>query len=307
VYGEHDPFQAVTRAAEDRLVGPGVADAKGGIAVMLTALEAFERSECAGDLGWEVVLNPDEEIGSPGSAPFLAEAAKRNDLGLLFEPARPDGSLVDRRRGTGVFVIVARGKAAHSGRDFEEGRSALLAAADLALKLDGLNRVLPGVTVNVGVFESGGAANVVPDLAVLRVNVRTTETADQEHAANAMYLELANVRSRRPGVSFEISGGFTSPPKVPDDRTLALMDVIREVGAEQHLPIAFGPSGGASDGNRLAAAGLPNVDTLGVRGGSIHSPSEYMVISSLAERARLTAGVMMKIARGDGSAGHFGR
>ena len=175
VYPPDSSFQAV-REEVGTLHGPGVADAKGGLAVMLTALEALERSPNAERIGWRVLLNPDEEIGSPGSASLLADTARDCQFGLLFEPALPDGALVNRRRGSGNFSIIVRGRAAHVGRDFEAGRSALVAAAKISLQLHSLNQSLPGVTLNVGAIDGGGPANVVPDLAICRINIRTTRT-----------------------------------------------------------------------------------------------------------------------------------
>src|SRR5262249_39128994 len=117
VFGVDHLFQSVTRVDENTLRGPGVCDAKGGLLVLLHALLALERSPVAGSLAWEVLLNPDEEIGSPGSGSLFAAAAKRNDIGLLFEPALPDGSLVASRKGSGNFTFIVHGRAAHAGRD----------------------------------------------------------------------------------------------------------------------------------------------------------------------------------------------
>lgn len=125
VFQADHPFQECSRIDRDRLKGPGVADAKGGLAVMLTALEALERSPWTQNIGWEILINPDEEIGSPGSAELLRAAAKRNHLGLLFEPALPGGALVSSRRGSGNFTVVVRGRAAHAGRNPGEGRNAI--------------------------------------------------------------------------------------------------------------------------------------------------------------------------------------
>jgi len=288
------------------LRGPGVADAKGGLAVMLTALEALERSELAEGIGWRVVLNPDEEIGSPGSAALLAETAKECRFGLLFEPALPDGALVDRRRGSGIFSIIVRGRAAHVGRDFDAGRSALIAAAKISLQIHSLNQSLRGVTVNVGAIDGGGPANVVPDLAICRINIRTTEPGDEHTAIKALGKIVAEINSGD-GITAEVQGQFTSPPKIPDDRTIRLLEAIVGCGQELGLKLTTRGSGGVSDGNRLAAAGLPNIDTLGVRGDRIHSPDEYMLIESLVERAQLTALLLVKIAAGDIDPGPFSR
>ncbi len=297
VYPPDSPFQSAREEA-GVLRGPGVADAKGGLAVMLTALEALERSPDAERVGWRVLLNPDEEIGSPGSASLLAETARDCQFGLLFEPALPDGALVNRRRGSGNFSIIVRGRAAHVGRDFDAGRSALVAAAKISLQLHSLNRSLPGVALNVGAIDGGGPTNVVPDLAICRINIRTTEP-DDEKAAMLAVSEIVSELNSDEGITTEIQGEFTSPPKIPDDRTLRLLEAIVACGQNLGLNLATRATGGASDGNRLAAAGLPNIDTLGVRGDCIHSPDEYMVIDSLVERAQLVALLLVKIAAGD--------
>jgi glutamate carboxypeptidase len=293
-----DSAPRAVREESGKLIGPGVADAKGGIAVMLTALEALERSENAGRIGWQVILNPDEEIASPGSAPLLAEAAKSSHFGLLFEPALPDGAIVDRRRGSGNFSLIIRGRAAHAGRDFASGRSALLAAAKIALQLHSVNGSLPGVTLNIGSIDGGSPANVVPDLAICRINIRTTQPSDESAALNIVNGFLSELNAAD-GISAKLDGHFSSPPKILDDRTLRLLDAILGCGRDLGLNLATRASGGVSDGNRLAAAGLPNIDSLGPRGDRIHSPEEYLISKSLVERAQLTALLLLKIASGD--------
>jgi glutamate carboxypeptidase len=304
VYPPDDPAHDVTSPLDDatslldgKLTGPGVADAKGGLVVMLTALEALERSDVAKNIGWQVLINPDEEIGSPGSAALFSRAARNNHLGLLFEPALADGALVDRRRGSGNFSVVIRGRSAHAGRDFAKGRSAVVAAAGLTTQLHALNAAIPGVTVNIGAIEGGGPPNVVPDLAICRLNIRTTETADETKVMSAVKTLLEQLNDQE-GIRAQLHGNFSSPPKIPDERGQALLDATLRCGRELGLNLQTRPSGGACDGNRLAADGLPNVDSLGVRGGDIHSPDEYMFLDSLTERAQLCALLLMRIASG---------
>src|SRR4029079_11981885 len=161
-----------TRWLEDGVLnGPGVADMKGGISVMLAALKAVERSPTADRIGYEVVINSDEEVGSLASAPLLAQAARGKRAALTYEPAAlPDGTLAGARPGSGNFAIIAHGRSAHAGRNPEDGRNALLAAADLALRLGALKR--DGLSVNPSRIEGGSPTNVVPDIAILRVNLR---------------------------------------------------------------------------------------------------------------------------------------
>lgn len=297
VFGPSDPFQQATIQG-DVIRGPGVVDAKGGILVMLTALRAFEQSPLAGKLGWEVILNPDEEIGSPGSASLLREAAGRNHLGLVYEPAMRDGSLVGPRKGSGTFVAVIRGRAAHAGRDFANGRSAILAMADLIARVDAIQSALPGTIINCGHVEGGGATNIVPDLAIARFNVRV-DTHEQMTTITAALQAAVRETSMRDGISIQLHGGFSSPPKPLDPRSAALMASIQSTASELGLTLKHVPSGGTCDGNKLAAAGLPVVDSLGPVGGDLHSDREYVLLPSLVERAKLTALLLMKLAAGE--------
>lgn len=298
VYPEDHPFQTAVRVDDGRLHGPGVADAKGGLLVLLTALEAFERSPWADALGWEVLLNPDEEIGSPGSRPLFFEAAARNDLALLFEPAAFDGSLVSSRKGSAVYSAIIRGRAAHAGRNPKEGRNAILALADLIVELDAIQAERPGIIINVAQVNGGGPANVVPDLAFCKFNVRTDTLDAQRHVEQHLSDIVANINQRE-GIALKLHEDTKRPPKELDDRSLQLFRLVADCGHDLGIELQWRPSGGASDGNFLAAAGLPTVDSLGVRGGGLHSREEYVDLDSLTERAGLTALLLMKLASGD--------
>jgi glutamate carboxypeptidase len=295
VYPPTHPFQQVTQIDEKTLRGPGVADAKGGLLVMLYALRAFEQSDVANNLGWEIILNPDEEIGSPVSSKLLIEAAKRNQFGLVFEPALPDGSLVGVRKGSGNFTVIVRGRAAHAGRDFHLGRSAIVALAQFIVAVQSLHADLPQVTVNCGIIEGGSAPNIVPDLAIARFNIRVTDAHDQ-HAIEQRLKKLANEFTLRDGISVELYGQFNSPPKLLDAPSAKLLELAQTCGREIGLYLQIRPTGGTCDGNRLAAAGLPVIDTLGPVGDHLHSDREFIHIPSLAQRAKLTALLLMKLA-----------
>lgn len=301
VYGAGDAFQTPRWNADGTLNGPGVADLKGGLAVMLAALAAFEAGPAAlkATLGWTVLLNPDEEIGSPGSAPLLAAEAAQHDLGLVFEPsALPDGTLAGARKGSGNFTVTLRGRAAHAGRNPQDGRNAIVAAADCVLGLAALAEPAQGISVNPAKIDGGGAVNVVPDLAVVRFNVRLAEPAQQAGFLAAVQRLCATVSDRH-GCTAELAGGFTRPPKPLDARQRALHDFVADTGAQLGLTLGTRDTGGVCDGNNLAAAGLANVDTLGVRGGAIHSPDEFLIVDSLAERARLATRLLVRLAAGE--------
>jgi glutamate carboxypeptidase len=298
VYDRDHPFQRCLPVEENELNGPGVADAKGGLLVMITALQALERSPWAAHLGWDVLVNPDEEIGSPGSAPLLQEAARNNHLGLVFEPALPDGTLVSSRKGSGNFVAVIHGRAAHAGRSPDLGKNAINALAEFIVELNAFADARDGILVNVGAVTGGGPVNVVPDLAISRFNVRATRHADQEIFKEHLGALTANI-SARDGISIEIHGDFARPPKPLEGGSLDLAQHIEHCARDLGIPITWISTGGACDGNNLQAAGLPTIDSLGVKGGNLHSPDELVVLDSLTERARLTALLLMKLASGE--------
>lgn len=294
VYPADSTFQDVT-LEPTVLRGPGVTDAKGGIAVMLIALEAFERwhrENSSVDFGWELLLNPDEEIGSPSSQSLLLEAAQRHHLGLLFEPALPDGNLAGQRKGSANFHLVVRGVAAHAGRHFHEGVNAIIAAADIALQIHQLNGRWPQATLNVAKIEGGAPSNTVPDTAIVRLNIRYTDRDHESPIATALEQIVADVQ-RKHGVTIQQHGTFTTPPKPLDATIQTMMRQVQQCGQELGLDLTHAPTGGVCDGNRLAAAGLPNIDTLGPRGGGIHSPNEFLQLDSLTERAALTTSLLI--------------
>ena len=296
VFGADHAFQE-TRWLEDGVLnGPGVADMKGGLAMMLAALKAVEASPFADRIGYEVVINSDEEVGSLSSAPLLAQAAQGKRAALTYEPAAlPDGTLAGARPGSGNFAMVVRGRSAHAGRNPEDGRNALLAAADLALRLDKLKR--DGLTVNPSRIEAGSPSNVVPDLAILRVNLRPRTPEIEAETKRAIDEAVAAVAAERE-VAIEVQGGFGRPPKPLTPKAEALFNLVKQAGADLGQPIAWQPSGGVCDGNNIAACGVPVVDTMGVRGGKIHSMEEFLIVDSLAERAALSALTILRLAEG---------
>ena len=296
VFGETHEFQQ-TRWLEDGVLnGPGVADMKGGIAVMLAALKAVEASEVAERIGYEVIINSDEEVGSLGSAPLIAQTARGKRAALTYEPsALPDGTLAGARPGSGNYSLVVRGRSAHAGRNPEDGRNAVLAAADLALRLEKLKR--DGLSVNPGRIEGGGPSNVVPDLAVLRVNLRPRTPEIEAEAERLIDEAVAAVAAER-DIQIEVHGGFGRPPKPMTAEAERLFELVKMAGADLGQAIGWQPSGGVCDGNNIAACGVPVVDTMGVRGGKIHSMEEYLIFESLGERAALSALTILRIAEG---------
>ena len=294
VYPVEHPFQQGRWLDPDRLNAPGAADMKGGIAVMLAALEAFEAT--GPGAGYDVMINSDEETGSLSSAALIAELAQGKTAALTYEPsALPDGTLAHSRGGSGNYSLVVTGRSAHAGRNPEDGRNAVVGAAALAIGLKAMEH--GELAINPARIEGGSANNVVPDHAVLRFNIRPRNA----HAAELFDSDLNNmieIVQRGHEVSISRHGGISRPPKPVDARAQALFDLVRDAGADLGQTIGWQPSGGVCDGNNIAACGVPVVDTMGARGGKIHSPDEYLIASSLSERAALSAVVLHRLANG---------
>ncbi len=240
-----------------------------------------------------MLINSDEETGSFSSAALIAGAAQDKAAALTYEPALPDGTLAGARGGTGNFSLVVRGRSAHAGRNPDEGRNALVAAADLAVRLSQARA--PGLAVNPARIDGGGPNNVVPDLAILRVNFRPRDPEAIAEARSAIDAAAVAVMAGH-DVLVEVHGSFNRPPKPLDPGAERLFALVKAAGADLGLPIAWQATGGVCDGNNIAACGVPVVDTMGARGGAIHSPEEFLIAESLPERAALSALTLLRIA-----------
>lgn len=294
----HDPagsFRELVLSADGRrATGPGCVDMKGGLVIALAALEVLE--EAGEKLGWTLLLNSDEETGSYHSAAAIrAEAgrvARAGGIGIALEPATADGGLVVERAGSGQFVIECRGKAAHVGRDFAAGVSAVDALAEMILRVREIAKSMPGVPVNIGPLQGGTATNAVPDLARAWGNVRFADAA-QATALERALLGLRGKASNGAEVRVECCVARDAKPLTPEVQKFAEMcrGCAEDLG--QRLP--FAKTAGVCDGNIMQGAGLTTIDTLGVRGGGLHTPEEWIEMGSLVERCQLLAVVMMRV------------
>lgn len=298
VFAADHPFQHETFLDADTLNAPGAADMKGGLLVMLNALLAVEHSSLADRIGYEIIINADEEIGSHGSAPLLVEAAGRAQFACVYEPALADGTLAGARKGSGNFAAVIRGRSAHAGREHHLGRNAIAAAAGFIADIDRLTGAREGLTVNVARVDGGGPNNVVPDLAIVRFNVRLKAPEDAGWFSEQARAAIDAVNARD-GFTASLEGGFTRPPKPMTPQLEAFFLALKAAGDDLGIKVDWKPTGGCCDGNNIAAAGVPVIDTLGVRGANIHSAQEYARLDSLEERAKLSALLLLKIAGGD--------
>jgi len=297
VFAADHPFQQIVELESGILNGPGLADMKGGLSVMLGALQLLEQSEYASRIGYDVMINSDEEVGSASSASLIKRLADGKTAALTYEPALPDGTLAGERGGSGNFSIIFTGKSAHAGRNPDEGRNALIAAADMALRLKALHR--EGLSVNPAKIDGGGPNNAVPDHAILRVNFRPKTLEDQalaQRALDQMVTDIAKLHD----LTVHCHGSFGRPPKPIDSQAQKLFGLVKQCGAELGLDINWRGTGGVCDGNNIAACGIPVVDTMGVRGGAIHSADEFLITESLIERTQLSALTIMRIAEKGG-------
>lgn len=292
----HDPrgaFNTLIPSPDgSRATGPGCADMKGGIVVALAALEALAD---AGALPrWSFILNSDEETGSYASDRALRAEAAQHDVGLVFEPALPDGALVIERPGSGQFAIEARGRAAHVGRDFRAGVNAIAALAHAVTRISAHADPDAGKIVNVGVVRGGSATNIVPDSAWAWGNVRFSSPAAEAELAGA----IDGLAGPSGGGEVRVMRSFARPAKPTTDAVRALAELARACAADLGQSLPFGKTGGVCDGNNLQAAGIAVIDTLGVRGGGLHTTDEWVELASLADRAKLAALLMMRLSEG---------
>ena len=294
VFPPNATFQKA-RIEKDILIGPGVCDMKGGLLVMLQTLKILEKSPYAGNIGWQVIINSDEEISSVGSTSYIKEQAKNKNLCLVFEPAFPDGSIVNERKGSANFVIIVRGVKAHAGRDFSSGKNAITSLAKSIVAINELNHNPYETTINVGVIEGGIGLNVVPDLAIARINIRFT--LKEEYSRNKdqiqHILETQKIETNCTYEFIELNHCF---PKNYNEVQKPIFELYQEFAKTLNLNIGFTKSGGVCDGNTTANLNIPTIDTLGVVGGKMHTHEEYMIINSLVERIKISAFLLLQLA-----------
>ena len=265
---------------------------KGGILITIAALEALHATNT--DANWTFILTSDEETGSFQSEALLRELAQHHDVGLIMEPALADGSLVIERMGSGQFRIECFGQSAHVGREFTRGVSAVIALGEVLAKLGQLSDPANGMIINIGPLQGGTATNVVPDYAAAWGNVRY-----RDEAAGQVLAERIDALNS-PGESLpriRIQRHWNRPAKPATDAVYTLakhaQHAARDLG--QNLPLAS--TGGVCDGNILQHAGLPCLDTLGVRGGNLHRTDEFIELASLIDRAQLMAILISRLAQ----------
>ena len=300
VYEADDAFQTCRWLDATTLNGPGTADMKGGLVTLLAALQAFEATPHAAQLGWEVLLTPDEETGSHGTAHLFRAASRRHQFGFVFEPGRPSGDIIHSRKGTGGITATCHGRAAHAAKVPNDGRSAILALAEFLLEASKIPAEMSGVMVNVGNIRGGtSATNVVPHFAESEIDIRITKVADGA-PLRARFQALAAPFNTRDGIKLALKGGFNRPPKECLPAEEAAFPEWQRAARDVGVPaFTWVHGGGASDGNFLSAGGLPNLDGIGPIGENLHSDREFCRVETIAPRAQIVALFLHRVAAGE--------
>lgn len=272
----------------ERLYGPGVLDMKGGLVIALTALRALRQTETGLRRRVTLLCTSDEEIGSRTSRPLIEQLGKEHAVSFVLEPGLPDGGLKTERKGVGVYRIEVRGRAAHAGANPEDGVNAIVEMAHQVLRLISLADAEKGTTLNVGVVHGGTRSNVVPDVcrARLDLRVRTPEEAARLDTA------IRTLAPMLPGAQILVEGGLNRPPMPRTPVIGEAFDRARLIAARLGLSLHEGSAGGASDANFLAGLDRPLLDGLGAVGNQAHSEREFVLRSSLPERAALLAALL---------------
>ena len=298
VHDPEGPFNSLTISDDGRTAtGPGCVDMKGGLVIAVAALEALDA--CGINANWTFTLNADEETGTYHSAQALRDQAPKHDFGIALEPALPGGELASERMGAGQFQIETRGKSSHVGRAFTDGVSAVSELARCMVKVSEMPDPEHGKILSIGPIEGGVATNAVPDHARAWGNVRfpNQEVSDE---IGTMLDALQTTEDAMPRVIVRRSFNRPAKPFIPETEALALS--ARSVAESLGQSLPFKSTGGVCDGNILQDAGLPTIDTLGVRGGGLHTPDEWIDLSSLVERCQLLAVLIARRSAGGSGA-----
>lgn len=286
--GTLDRMPVVCRGG--RLYGPGVFDMKGGLVVMVFALEALRSVGCEPSVSPVVFVNSDEEIGSPESTPHIRRLARASDRVYVLEPALgPSGKLKTARKGGGHFLVRIMGKAAHAGLEPEKGASAILELSHVIQELYALNDPARGITVNVGMIDGGVRPNVVAPESTATVDVRILSMEDGRRVERA----IRNLRARTPGTRLMVEGGINRPPLERTPRNRRLWEAACEAASELGLEVEEATAGGGSDGN-TASLYAPTLDGLGPVGDGAHADREHVEVDSLVERSALLARLLVE-------------
>ncbi|MHC4830879.1 MAG: M20/M25/M40 family metallo-hydrolase, partial [Planctomycetota bacterium] len=279
----------------DRFYGPGATDMKGGLVIALDALRAIKRELLASSLAVDVVINGDEELGSPHSRDLIREHARGARFALVFENAPTDSAVIVGRRGLGRARVEITGKAAHAGINPEQGASAVIEAAHKVIAISRYHDPQGGLGVVVGLMSGGRSRNTVPPNAELAIDLRYVDRARAESVLES--LRGIGEAQTVPGTTSRFTGELHRPPMlaVSPHQRVALASVQDAADALQLGALDALETGGGSDANLTADLGVPSIDGLGVVGGAIHTDREWGLRASLGSRTALTAELLLQL------------
>ncbi|UCF30173.1 MAG: M20 family metallopeptidase [bacterium] len=280
-------------AVDGRVYGPGTADMKGGITVMVYALKVLEEMGLLPAIPLRVLVNGDEEIGSPHSSSTVEELGRGASCALVFECGGLNGEVVHCRRGIRRFRLTVRGKARHAGVKSGAKDSAVVELSRMVLALEALNEEDTGVSLNVGKISGGTATNIVPDLAKASFEFRFWDENTEERVLDSIRDITGHVQCE--GCSAKLVCHHSRPAGRPAQGTDRLFSVLASAAEELGMKVAKEKRGGTSDANFLMAQGIPTLDGMGPIGDLDHSPDEYIIEESLYERIALTALLLTKV------------
>ncbi len=277
-----------TRIDGDRLYGCGVFDMKSNIILMLEAIRFLDIAGESPATPITILLSCDEETGSHTGREFVEEAASEAVRCFVMEPSA-GGKVKTGRKGTGMFTLRAHGIPAHAGLEPEKGANAIVELSRQNLRIQDVAHSEFGTTVNVCKMYGGTTSNVIPEHAECEIDVRFSTMAEGERVA----AELNSLRPVDKRVSLEIIGAINRPPLERTPAVVELYEKARVLGASFGYEVGETQVGGASDGNFVAALGVPLIDGLGMAGGGAHTLEEYILISDIAKRATLLTLLLM--------------
>jgi glutamate carboxypeptidase len=276
---------------DGRLHGPGVFDMKAGIGIAMLATRALLETGAAPARRIVMLWTTDEEVGSQTSRHVIEEEARKSDAVFVLEPSLPGGAAKTARKGVGEYELHVHGIPAHAGIDPSKGASAIHELARQILRLEALHDLDRGVSVTVGRVSGGTRTNVVAEDADAVIDVRATTAADAARLDDA----LRRLTPVDPRTTLTITGGIDRPPLERTPEVVRLYQVARGVAAELGLSLEEGATGGGSDGNFTAAAGVSTLDGIGAVGDGAHALHEHVEVAVLPDRAALVAGVMARV------------
>ena len=291
VWDKGESGRRPARLEDGKIFGPGSFDMRGGITLMLAMARYLSLNKSIIKRPVTILLDSDEEIGTPTARTLIEREAKECAVTLVLEPCIPGGALKTARKGTGTFLITATGLAVHAGIDYYNGVSAIKEIAHQILELYNLNDFDKGTTINPGVIRGGSRSNVVADRAEIEVDVRVSTISE----GKKLIQKINTLQTKLKGSEIKIEGGLNRPPLERTKKVIQLFQRAHQLATELGIELREGSTGGGSDGCFTAAMGIPTLDGLGPDGAGAHALDEHIILESLVPRAALLTHLVINL------------